>query len=178
MKGGLRALAWQISRGVPGTCTHRQFCNLGTIKGHILQCAGTFYRILKIIQNLKYHSLHLPNPKRDLWWETLFIWWTISMLLGRTFDNLAVIISISIKSFSFKMIRRISSVFCSLTLTLSHFLVLINNLSKQILSLHILHFITAHFTFITAQIGYHCTLKLAMAGVEQYVLNTSPLCMS
>jgi hypothetical protein len=52
---------------------------------------------------------------------------------------------------------------------LSHFLVLINNLSKQILSLHILHFITAHFTFITAhftfitaQIGYHCTLKLGM----------------
>jgi hypothetical protein len=48
--------------------------------------------------------------------------------------------------------------FCSLP----HSLVLINNLSQQILSLHILHFITAHFTFITAQIGYHCTLKLGM----------------
>ena len=32
----------------------------------------------------------------------------------------------------------------------------------QILSLHILHFIIAHFAFITAQIGYHCTLKLGM----------------
>ena len=31
-----------------------------------------------------------------------------------------------------------------------------------ILSLHNLHFITAHFIFITAQIGYHCTLKLGM----------------
>jgi hypothetical protein len=40
--------------------------------------------------------------------------------------------------------------------------VLINRLSKQILSLHSLQFITAHFTFITAQIGYHCTLKLGM----------------
>jgi hypothetical protein len=45
--------------------------------------------------------------------------------------------------------------------------VLINNLSKQILSLHILHFITAHFTFITAQIGYHCTLKLGVLGARQ-----------
>jgi hypothetical protein len=44
--------------------------------------------------------------------------------------------------------------------------VLINNLSQQILSLHILHFITAHFTFITAQIGYHCTLKLDMVVVD------------
>jgi hypothetical protein len=51
--------------------------------------------------------------------------------------------------------------FCSLP----HFL-LINNLSQQILSLHILHFITAHFTFITAQIGYHCTLKLGMQSDE------------
>ena len=32
----------------------------------------------------------------------------------------------------------------------------------QILSLLILHFITAHFAFITAQIGYHCTLKVAI----------------
>ena len=32
----------------------------------------------------------------------------------------------------------------------------------QILSLRILHFIIAHFAFITAQIGYHCTLKLGM----------------
>ena len=39
---------------------------------------------------------------------------------------------------------------------------LIKNLSQQIVSLHILHFITAHFIFITAQIGYHCTLKLGM----------------
>jgi hypothetical protein len=43
---------------------------------------------------------------------------------------------------------------------------LINNLSQQILSLHILHFITAHFTFITAQIGYHCTLKLGMDWIH------------
>ena len=50
--------------------------------------------------------------------------------------------------------------FCSLP----HFL-LINNLLQQILSLHILQFITAHFTFITAQIGYHCTLKLGMLTV-------------
>ena len=50
--------------------------------------------------------------------------------------------------------------FCSLP----HFL-LINNLLQQILSLHILQFITAHFTFITAQIGYHCTLKLGMRSI-------------
>ena len=82
------------------------------------------------------------------------------MLLVWTFDNLAVIISISINinhSHS-KCFAGLVQFFCSL----SHFLVLINNLSKQILSLHILHFITAHFAFITAQIGYHCTLKLGM----------------
>jgi hypothetical protein len=57
------------------------------------------------------------------------------------------------------MFRPLFQFFCSL----SHFLLLINNqLSKQILSLNILHFITAHFTFITVQIGYHCTLKLGM----------------
>jgi hypothetical protein len=50
---------------------------------------------------------------------------------------------------------------------LPHFLVNYNNLSQQILSLHILHFITAYFTFITAQVGYHCTLKL---GTYIYVL--------
>jgi hypothetical protein len=53
----------------------------------------------------------------------------------------------------------ISSVFL---LIASFSCVIINNLSQQILSLHILHFITAHFTFITAKIGYHCTLKLGM----------------
>ena len=59
------------------------------------------------------------------------------------------------------MFRWIGSVFLLIQFFCS-FLVLINNLSKQILSIHILHFITAHFTFITAQIGYHCTLKLGM----------------
>jgi hypothetical protein len=51
---------------------------------------------------------------------------------------------------------------------LPHFLVNYNNLSQQILSLHILHFITAHFAFITAPIGsagYHCTLKLGIVYI-------------
>jgi hypothetical protein len=52
-------------------------------------------------------------------------------------------------------------IFSSVFLLIASFAI-INNLSQQILSLHILHFITAHFTFITAQIGYHCTLKLGM----------------
>jgi hypothetical protein len=57
--------------------------------------------------------------------------------------------------------RVFSSVFSARALP--HFLHKTNNqLSQQILSLHILHFITAHFIFITAQIGYHCTLKLGM----------------
>ena len=38
----------------------------------------------------------------------------------------------------------------------------------QILSLHILLFITAHFVFITAHIGYHCTLKLSMDYHSNY----------
>jgi hypothetical protein len=63
----------------------------------------------------------------------------------------------------FRPMPRLVQFFCSL----SHFLVLISNqLSKQILSLHILHFITAHFTLITAQIGYHCTLKLGVLVIQ------------
>jgi hypothetical protein len=51
---------------------------------------------------------------------------------------------------------------------------LLNNLSQQILSLHILHFITAHFTFITAQSGYHCTLKLGVGTDQLAYLDCSP----
>jgi ABC-type multidrug transport system ATPase subunit len=56
--------------------------------------------------------------------------------------------------------------------------VLINNLSKQILSLHILHFITAHFTFITAEIGYHCTLKFGMLFVQRVLLTGADLMLN
>jgi hypothetical protein len=59
-------------------------------------------------------------------------------------------------------------IFSSVFLLIASFAI-INNLLQQILSLHILHFITAHFTFITAQIGYHCTLKLGMLLVRVYM---------
>jgi hypothetical protein len=80
----------------------------------------------------------------------------------RTFDNFQIILIQNVLINTVKCQDEfLVQFFCSFP----HFL-LTNNLSQQILSLHILQFITAHFTFITAQIGYHCTLKLGMERID------------
>jgi hypothetical protein len=89
--------------------------------------------------------------KRSLLWDFVHLMNFKYNISADVFDNLALTISISFKLLSFKTFWLILSSVKTNFRSLPHFLVNYNNLSQQILSLHILHFITAHFTF------YHCT---------------------